>query len=169
MKTWTHDKTTREGMPYPPGPWMDEPDKAHWVDEATGLDCLIHRGPLGALCGYVGVPRTHPFHGRDYDQVDVDVEVHGGLTYAALCQEDTEDEGHGICHVPLPGRDPEVWWLGFDCGHSQDIIPGMLFMEGMGFESRGSYKDFDYVKAEVEKLARQLAEVKPLPIPRGMR
>lgn len=145
---------------------MTEPDKAHWIDPVTDLDCLIHRGPLGALCGYVGVPRTHPWHGRDYDKVDV--VVHGGLTYANLCGEG-EDEGRGICHVPEPGRDPEVWWFGFDCGHAMDIIPGMLFMESMGFEQRGIYRTFDYVKTEVERLAVQLSVVEPLGPPKGMR
>lgn len=37
------------------GPWTAEPDKRQWRDEATGLPCLIVRGPHGAFCGYVGV------------------------------------------------------------------------------------------------------------------
>lgn len=50
-----------------PGPWQDEPDKRQWQDEATGLPCLIVRGPVGALCGYVGVPPDHPAYGLSYD------------------------------------------------------------------------------------------------------
>lgn len=49
------------------GPWQSEPDKIQWQDEATGLPCLIVRGPVGALCGYVGVPKTHPAYGLHYD------------------------------------------------------------------------------------------------------
>ncbi len=52
----------------PPGPWRDEPDKIQWQDEATGLACLIVRGPLGALCGYVGVADDHRLHGVDYGE-----------------------------------------------------------------------------------------------------
>lgn len=49
------------------GPWQHEPDKMEWRDEETGLPCLIVRGPAGALCGYVGVAPSHPFHGLSYD------------------------------------------------------------------------------------------------------
>lgn len=37
------------------GVWDSEPDKIQWQDAETGLPCLIVRGPVGALCGYVGV------------------------------------------------------------------------------------------------------------------
>lgn len=53
---------------FPAGPWQDEPDKAQWVDEATNLDCLMVRNPMGALCGYVGVPREHPWYGKGYSE-----------------------------------------------------------------------------------------------------
>lgn len=66
------------------GPWQDEPDKRQWQDDATGLSCLIVRGPAGAWCGYVGVPETHPYFGADYSS-DVDMDVHGGLTFAGKC------------------------------------------------------------------------------------
>jgi hypothetical protein len=48
------------------GPWHAEPDEATWTDEATGYQCVAARGPHGAWCGYVGVPKTHPAHGLDY-------------------------------------------------------------------------------------------------------
>jgi len=66
------------------GPWNNEPDRDVWVDPITDLDCLINRGPSGAWCGYVGVGPDHPLHGVQYD--DVDVDVHGGLTYSVACQ-----------------------------------------------------------------------------------
>src|SRR5580765_2676048 len=93
------------------GPWNHEEDHYVWIDPVTGLDCMVNRGPSGAWCGYVGVPPSHPWYGMDYN--DVDVEVHGGLTYGALCQEDGE-----ICHVPAEGREPNVMWYGFDCAHA---------------------------------------------------
>lgn len=77
MRTWTRDNA------FPIGPWTNEPDKAQWIDEATGLDCLIVRNRMGALCGYVGVPEGHPAHRQDYDNVDAD--AHGGLTFAGGC------------------------------------------------------------------------------------
>lgn len=151
------------------GPWNDEPDKLQWVDEATGFDCLIVRNRLGALCGYVGLPPEHPCHGADNNSVKTEPDdeddstypdVHGGLTYAAACQEQ-EDEAKGICHVPAPGRPGDVWWLGFDCAHSFDVAPGMLAREReMGLSTPRfpgeSYKTVRYVQNECERLARQL-------------
>jgi hypothetical protein len=55
-----------------PGPWQDEPDKAQWQDEETGLPCMILRNHSGALCGYVGVDSTHPWFGKGYsDEVEI--------------------------------------------------------------------------------------------------
>jgi hypothetical protein len=136
----------------------DEPDKVQWIDEATGLDCLIHRGPTGALCGYVGVPPGHPYYGRDYD--DVDVDVHGGLTYGRPCQEG-HPEGEGVCHIPEPGRPKDVWWLGFDCAHAGDARPAhnAEFLSAVGRPRSitwETYRDIDYVRAETAHLAQQL-------------
>lgn len=46
------------------GPWQKEPDRMEW--EHKGLPCLIVRGPVGAWCGYVAVPPSHPWHGIGY-------------------------------------------------------------------------------------------------------
>ena len=129
-------------------PWKNEPDKLHWVDEATDLDCLIVRNDLGALCGYVGITKGNQYFEKEYNEVPVD--VHGGLTYSAFC-----NEGGKICHVPLPGRSHRVWWLGFDCGHWGDLIPGML-KYGVNLGDR--YRDIEYVKKECRNLALQLNE-----------
>lgn len=153
-KTWT----IVNRRPGHAGPWDSEPDKALWVDEATGLDCLIVRNALSALCGYVGVPPGHPWHGLDYEQVAAD--VHGGLTYSDRCQEDKE---HGICHVPEPGRPEEIWWLGFDCAHLGDLVPGMESVyRDAGVYQRLTrthvYRDVAYVRDECTSLARQATE-----------
>lgn len=72
------------------GPWKDEPDRVEW--RCLGFPCLIVRNNSGALCGYVGVPPAHPWHGKKYDEVGA--EVHGGLTYSRPCE-----EGGNICDV----------------------------------------------------------------------
>jgi hypothetical protein len=106
MKTWNFiDKTD-----WLPGEWQNEPDKVQWADPVTGMTCLVRRTPHhGALCGYVGVPKSHPLHGKDYDAPDVD--VHGGLTYADACQ--AEDAEQGICHIAEGGEHEALWWFGF--------------------------------------------------------
>jgi hypothetical protein len=133
------------------GPWRGEPDKVLWVDEATGLDCMVKRNPGGALCGYVGVGPDHPLHGVEYERPDVS--VHGGLTYSDACW---GDEATGICHTPEPGRHHDVWWFGFDCAHAFDLTPGYT-ARGLEPIPGETYRDLAYVRREVESLARQLA------------
>lgn len=150
MRTYTFPDYRPAGV----GPWNDEPDKAQWIDEATDLDCLIMRSAMsGALCGYVGVPPGHPWHGKDYG--DLPVDVHGSLTFASFCQEGAED-GPGICHVPESGRPANVWWLEFGCAQAFDLMPAMEAMLPASLRIGGVYRDFAYVQAEVAALAAQV-------------
>ena len=146
------DKST-----WPAGPWKTEPDRLQW--QHAGYACLIVRGRMGQLCGYVGVDETHPDFGKAYD--DLDVAVHGGLTYANEC--------HGyICHVPEPGMPANVWWFGFDAAHCWDLIPGMLKYEleipalqkyAERTRQEDTYRDLEYMKAETERLAEQFRAI----------
>lgn len=137
-----------------------EPDKIQFQDEATGMPCLIVRGPAGALCGYVGVNPDHPLYEKEYEYADVD--VHGGLTFSSFCHE--SEDGRGICHIPDVGEERKVWWFGFDCAHSCDLTPKYDFDEngqsryGDGYSS---YRDIRYVKGEVIRLAAQLKDSNP--------
>lgn len=132
------------------GPWSDEPDR--WEGEHEGFPLLALRNQMGAWCGYAAMPLGHPWHGKDAFR-DVDVDVHGGLTYGDKCS-------GNICHVPKPGEPDDVWWLGFDCNHSGDVSPGMEAMEGEHWwlrarEHFASYKSLDYVQRECQRLAEQ--------------
>jgi hypothetical protein len=148
------------------GPWVSEPDKIQWTTE-SGLPGLIVRNHAGALCGYAGVPPAHPLYGNWYgDKADIlggespemKFEVHGGITYSDFCQ-------GTICHVPEPGEPDNVFWFGFDCSHYLDCCPATEALERkchvppLSFKDERQYRDVAYVKAEVEKLAAQLATV----------
>lgn len=166
---------TKDRSDWLPGEWDGEPDKVQWIDPATGLDCLMHRGPSGHWCGYVGVAAGHPFHGKGYDEAigecteectadwhighspNYAVEVHGGLTFADACA-DTKDESRGICHVAAEGRPAHVWWFGFDCAHCDDDGPRTQRDERYGYGRNGVYRDLAYVKSEVDRLAAQIAK-----------
>ena len=149
MKTWNNtDKTT-----WSEGPWKSEPDKAQWI--SSGLDCLIVRGPSGALCGYVGVPESHPLYGRDYDAEEVYVECHGGLTFADKCQP-TDDPSRHVCHVAEDAANAEVWWFGFDCAHLGDLSPAYNQRNHYS-DGEEEYRSFQYVQSEVEAMAKQLS------------
>jgi hypothetical protein len=146
-----------------PGPWQDEPSRAEW--RHAGLPCIAHRGGGGAWCGYVGVPPGHPAHGKEYD--DVEVDVHGGLTYAQAC-------AGCVCHVARPGESDALHWFGFDCCHAHDAAPA-----GFDAETRKSvaalgsitgsetalgtgyhYWTLAEVQSETNRLAEQLAAMK---------
>lgn len=114
----------------------------------------------------MGVPAEHPAHGKDYN--DVAVDVHGGLTFGNGCDESAE-EGHGICHIPEPGRPDNVWWLGFDCAHYMDVCPAYNVLREHYLAATmlspsspwGSpvYRDVQYVTDQCASLARQLADL----------
>lgn len=119
-------------------PWEGEPDEYSW--EAYGLPCWMKRGPQGYWCGYVGVKQGHPLYGKGVWEIERYFEVHGGVTWGGEFLE--EDD---------------TWWIGFDCGHACDLTPQEL-VEAFYFPLGKPYRDFDYVKAETEKLARQVAD-----------
>ena len=153
LPTWTEEYRTADRSNWRTGgAWEDEPDKVVWVDDATGLDCMARRGPVGAWCGYVGVTEVHPWHGQEDTWEDhlVDLDVHGGITFAAACHEDGDPET-GICHLSDTGP---VWWFGFDTAHAYDAWP----MNGPGPIEGDEYRTLPYIVEQVQGLARQLAE-----------
>lgn len=160
------------------GEWEQEPDDEEFVH--AELPCCIQRGPLGSLCGYVGVPESHPNYPtrmkdineyrrtdhvignetlkgdpdlpvRLYDESynDLRVDVHGGLTYSAM------GDGHR-------GRTEGFHWFGFDCAHLGDYYPPTdpkvhEINQKYGHGPGEVYRNWAYVRREVERLAEQLA------------
>lgn len=124
------------------GPWNTEPNRVEF--KHLNLHCLLQRNPMGTWCGYVGIPKGHPWYGLGYD--DIPATAHGGLTYSDACH------SH-ICH---PDGE-ELWWIGFDCAHAGDEIPLMQrYAKSLKFPG-ATYKDMAFVKSEVEKLALQVS------------
>lgn len=164
MRTWTFAEVRPPGD----GPWVEEPDKAQWVDEATGLDCLIVRNPrAGHLCGYVGVPPGHPWHG--VSRHEIIVVVHDCLSFSDFCQEGAENSP-SVCHVPEPGRPEKVWWLGFAAAGFMDAQPtAEAVLATIGITDLGPvyYRTFDYVRDEVASLAAQAASAMSASISSG--
>jgi hypothetical protein len=143
----TSEQPTIDKSDWGEGPWQQEPDRVEF--QHAGLPCLMVRHPRhGNWCGYAAVPPGHPLHGKPYQ--DVDLEAHGGLTYSDHCQGD-------ICHTPAPGEPDDVYWFGFDCGHAMDLCPGHA-RYGATFHWE-TYRPLGYVRSQVRKLARQLANL----------
>ena len=107
------------------GEWVNEPDIVSF--EHNGIECKIlriaAREPVqeefvfgGHMCGYCKIPKQHPFYGKDLiGNEDIEIDMHGGITYSQKNSEYIPElsEGH---------------WIGFDCGHSHDVIPSMQFL-----------------------------------------
>ena len=53
-------------------------------------------------CGYVSIPKNHPFYGKSYWDIEDQIEVHGGLTFSGKL--------HGF----------EGLWFGWDYMHAGD-------------------------------------------------
>jgi hypothetical protein len=127
----------------------------------AGLSCAVVLVREAAhRCGYVRVPPGHPLFGKDYN--DVDVEVHGGLTFAEIepCKEHEDGQGY---------------WFGFDCAHAHagdsSYDPSAETEEALAMLKiyrrfplwPWHYWSLPEVVAETERLAQQLVEV-----PRGI-
>ena len=110
-----------------------------WVH--NGIQCTYVTGYMGFYCGYVRCDPGHPWHGKDYN--DIDADIHGGLTFAALEEEECKHE------------DGLGWWIGFDCGHYNDFIPGRA---GIGMFSHGTVWTPEMIQKECEKLADRVKE-----------
>lgn len=129
------------------GPWITEPDRLEF--KYKGLDCLLTRNPeMFNWCGYVGIPESHPHYEKEY--IEVDLEAHGGITYSEACH-------NWVCHITDKEED-KVWWFGFDCAHSGDVIPVMPPYFFSKKPNAAEYRDLNYVKLAVEHLADQLAK-----------
>ena len=129
-------------------PWENEPDYRKWIDRDTGYHCAIVRNTsIGHLCGYVRIPRNHSWHGKKYFHLPI--ECDGGLTFSG--------HPHRATGGLLRGH-----WFGFDCAHAWDYSPQFEITlkkhHRHSFGDPKNYRDFAYVTAEVERLARQLKD-----------
>ena len=146
-----------ERRDWPDGPWNDEPDLVIWRDAETEYLCAVVRVPrLGHLCGYVGIPESHPAHGLEeyYHELLDDVEVHWGVThygespYIVNCPV-TDIAALRFDYVPS-------WWFGWDAAHSGDAAPSAATCE---IYKRCQYREFDYAVCETVSLARGLYQI----------
>lgn len=142
LNRWTFiDKST-----WKDGPWKQEPDRIEWIDNTTGLFCLIVRKPSGVLSGYVGVRKDHPFFLHPHHLLRL--WVHRGLSYCNLSRGDDET---GIRYTFSSQDSGRIWWFGFSCDSEDDLFPAYR-------SSLGQYRDIEYVTQEIVSLIEQIQE-----------
>lgn len=93
--------------------------------------CYIKMTEQGHLCGYVVIPESNAIYGKDYNNLDIN--VHGGLTFSGLVDNE--------------------WLIGFDCAHLGDLIPRWAGEPSM---TNSIWRDPAFVKEELERLTKQL-------------
>lgn len=133
-----------EEYPYHGETEEERKEKYEWIDEETEYKCSIKRNMYWNWLGYVELPKNHPYYDKNYVDIEQNFNVHGGLTYG------------------------ENGKFGFDSGHLEDLSPGKIYMDHQMndeltrfrnmYNRVASYRDYDYVKKEVKKLALQFYE-----------
>jgi len=167
-----------ERRPSGDGPWNAEADKIAWVDEESGLGCIMLRQKNVTISGYVGVGPDHPLFGFNSDAVPdaVSRSVHGGITYGKPCEVNRfERRAHGkprqerytVCHTTWVRQvqdyrtvqitddefHEDLWWLGFDTDHPGDLVPNARHDRN---QKGDAYRDQAFVFENCVELAKRL-------------
>lgn len=119
---------------------MSEDRTVCWFS-VGGFRCVIGRGgpSMENFNGYLAIPAGHKWHGKPWHELPC--EVHGGITWAEA-------------RLPWEKEDGEEHWIGFDTCHAGDLVPGL----SLSNPSCDTFKDEDYVFAELTSLAEQAAQ-----------
>ena len=106
--------------------------------ERFGFEWIVLHNGMGYRCGYVRIPKGHPWHGKDYEEISA--EVYGGLTFS----ESDEDGAH---------------WVGFDCMHAGDSLDRHLrASDPFRLSHPGAViRTQEYVESECRSLCNQAA------------
>jgi hypothetical protein len=130
----------------PPG--LFEPEFFISQGEHCGYRWVVMHNGRGSRCGYLRIPRGHPWHRLPLAKIDA--RAHGGLNWSAIA-----DDG--------------ARWVGFDCEHARDLRDFSLPMpDGLrerlreiedSFRDRPGYVrrecPQEYVEAECRGLCEQ--------------
>lgn len=111
-----------------------------WITEA-GYPAKVVAQNMGHRCGYVIIPKDHPYYNKECGEIDID--VHGGLTYS---NETT---------------------FGFDCAHFGDAKDESIMSEKYKklyadfppLFNEGTVKTLEFCIAECEHMAKQFKDV----------
>ena len=141
--------------------------------EYRGYKWVVLSNTMGYRCGYVAIPRGHPWFERDYD--DLPMQCHGGLTFGykpAKPAETFTDLPGPKKELTLPAREERVttdgddYWVGFDCAHAFDAAdPALYFLDRVdpvvqkAFEAinkHGTIRTTEYVESECHSMIDQL-------------
>jgi hypothetical protein len=132
------------------GPWDNEPDE--WEGVIDGFECCARRNAtFETWGGYVAVPETHPAHDLDLLQ---ELRCHGGVTHCGPLYSSLDQMKSSLAPCT---------WVGFDCGHAGDFMPGLYKLQHSfmlaGIHDKHVYRGLDFVKAELTDMVQQLRKL----------
>lgn len=107
----------------------------YFIRESTHLSAI--KDHIGWGNGYVLLPEGHEYHGKDYD--DIPVEVHGGLTFATKVTKEMLEHWD-----QLDESDLGKWMVGWDSAHYGDSI--------VNWPKEKVERHTIYLKEQLEKL-----------------
>jgi len=122
----------------------------------VGFQYCVRIIPLGHRCGYVCIPKEHPWYSRQHDYIDV--RIHGGLTFSGYVTSKDLDRRAWPC---------EGYWVGFDCAHCFDL-PDFDEMDGKHLRAYQKAKKIGltWAKAWLEALGiDELEDWQRIPLP----
>lgn len=103
--------------------------------------CEIKRQQWGAFCGYVGLPSGAGFEALAIHKLEGALSCHGGITFTEKTLSDCSSDG-------------VILWVGFDCAHSDDLMP--VVNKDHIYSKGASYKTITFVIQELHDLVAQL-------------
>ena len=108
-------------------------------DTYEGYEFLICHNRINPTA-YVKVPDTHPFYGKNYDEIDIN--VHGGLTFS------------GDRANILGKSDAGNFWIGWDYGHLGDYLAIPQISFGQDGHQWSMAEILEHVKDVIGQLAK---------------
>jgi hypothetical protein len=112
-----------------------------WITKSGFRAIVIFNQNGQYRCGYVGVEKDSGYYGVENSDVDEHLNVHGGITFS----------GH------LNGLPENIWWIGYDCAHSGDLVKWPYSPDSSW--SKGVERSLEYCVKECESLALQLSYI----------
>jgi hypothetical protein len=101
----------------------------------NGFNWAVKSNAIGYRCGYVDIPKGHPWFGNTYPDVD----CHGGITFAKSVD--------------------DFWRIGFDCAHLGDRpdpeLPGYRKEFDDWSEQGSEVRTQDYVERQCRAICDQ--------------
>lgn len=69
----------------------------------------------------------------------------------------------GVTFTGNFGENKDLYWIGFDCGHAGDLIPGLYKdcpeVAELMDSTFNVYRTFGYVREQVKSLVKQLKDI----------